>query len=275
MGDEARLTIVDLRFPFEYEEGPGTRAAWTVLATARLAQDTGLAHWRSDLMLRTSIVVVGLLLASAALAHRPIFPGVPPTSPDKAAVILRPHVSQVIYHEVAAGTERVWLRFEAEAGQEIFLQIGIPVIDRLRDYRPSMAVVGPGLPHAEVPFELPPGCGIQAFATNGVREPEFFAEKFTGTDSWILRDEVFTLPEAGTYYLVAYMPGDAPGKLWLSIGEKEDFGLSDLGRMRGWTRQVRRFHEVQGTWPRLQKIAAGGLLVVLGGLVYLLTEMFD
>ena len=51
-----------------------------------------------------------------------------------------------------------------------------------------------------------------------------------------------------------------------------DFGISDLGRMRDWTRKVRRFHELDGTWPRLQKIAAGGLGVVLGGLVYLLTR---
>jgi len=226
-------------------------------------------------MLRTAMIILGCLVASSAMAHRPFFPDVTPTSPETAAVVLRPEVSQVIYHEVAAGAEQVWLTFEAEAGQEIFMQIGIPVIDRLESYRPTMAIVGPGFTETEAPFELPPGCGIQAFGTDEVVEPRFFAEKFTGTDSWILRDETVAVPESGTYYLVAYAPGNAPGKLWLSIGKEEEFGFSDLGRMRGWTRKVREFHEVQGTWPHLQRVAVGGMAVLFAGLISLLMDLFD
>jgi len=226
-------------------------------------------------MPRVILVSLAVLTASSALAHRPIFPTEPPTSPDTAAVILRPQVSQVIYHEIAEGSEQVWLTFAGEEGQEIFLQIGIPVIERLEGYRPIMAIVGPGLPDTEVPFALPPACGILAFGTEEIAEPRFFAEKFTGTDSWILREETVALPQSGTYYLVAWVPGNAPGKLWLSIGQEEVFGISDLGRMRGWTRKVRHFHEVEGTWPKLQRLAVGGLAAVVAGLVYLLTRWLD
>jgi len=211
-----------------------------------------------------------LLIASSALAHRPIFPKVAPTSPETAVVVKRPEVSQVIYHEIAEGSEQVWLEFEGEAGQEIFLQIGVPVIDRLEDYRPTMALVGPGFPEADVHFELPNGCGMEAFGTDEITEPRYFEEKFTGTDSWILKDATPTLPETGTYHVVGYAPENEPGKLWLSIGKKEDFGLTDMGRMRDWTRKVRRFHEIDGAWPRLQKIAVGGLAGLVTALVYLL-----
>jgi hypothetical protein len=223
-------------------------------------------------MLRASMVSAGLLIASSAMAHRPIFPQVAPTSPETAAVVKRPRVSQVIYHEIAEGSEQVWLSFEGEAGQGIFLQIGVPVIDRLKDYRPTMALVGPGLPEGDVHFELPPDCGIQTFGTADIEEPRYFEEKFTGTDSWILRDATPTLPETGMYYVVAFEPEDRHGKLWLSIGRKEDFGIGDLGRMRDWTRKVRRFHEIGGTWPRLQKIAVGGLAGIVAALVYSLTR---
>lgn len=223
-------------------------------------------------MLRASVVAAAFLFASSAMAHRPIFPKVAPTSPETAAVVQRPKVSQVIYHEIAEGSEQVWLEFEGEAGQEIFLQIGVPVIDRLEDYRPTMALVGPGLPEADVHFELPAGCGIEAFGTGEIAEPRYFEEKFTGTDSWILRDATPTLPETGTYYVVGYAPEDEFGKLWLSIGTKEDFGISDMGRMRDWTRKVRRFHEMDGAWPRLQKIAVGGLTGIVAALVYFLTR---
>jgi len=62
---------------------------------------------------------------------------------------------------------------------------------------------------------------------------------------------------------------------WLSIGKEETFGISDLGRMRGWTRKVRKFHEVEGTWPHLQRVAVGGIAVLLAGLVHLVMDLFD
>jgi len=224
-------------------------------------------------MFRASMIGAGVLVASAACAHRPLFPDVPPTSPASAAVVKRPDVSQVIYHEVGEGRTQLWLTFEGQQGQEVFLQIGVPVLDRLKDYRPTMALVGPGLPTGEAPFDLPAGCGLEAFPTKEIAEPRYFEEHFTGTDSWILHDATVKLPESGVYYAVAYSPDGKPGKLWLAIGQKEEFGLTDLGRMREWTRKVRAFHEVHGAWPRLQKIAAGGLAGITAGVAWLIVRL--
>jgi hypothetical protein len=221
------------------------------------------------------VVGASVLIASSAMAHRPLFPAVSPDSPGSAAVVKRPEVSHVVYHEIAEGPNQLWLTFEGQKDQEVFLQIGVPVIGRLKGYRPTMALIGPGLPTGDAPFELPAGCGIEAFPTAGVAEPRYFEEHFTGTDSWILRDATVRLPESGVYYAVAYSPNGKAGKLWLSIGQKEEFGLGDLGRMRDWTRRVRAFHEVDGTWPRLQKIAAGGLAGVTAGVIWLIVRLLS
>jgi hypothetical protein len=181
--------------------------------------------------------------------------------------------AQTARHEIAEGRNQLWLTFEGQKDQEIFLQIGVPVIDRLKDYRPTMALIGPGLPTGDAPFELPAGCGIEAFPTTEVAEPRYFEEHFTGTDSWILRDVTVKLPESRVYFAVAYSPDGKAGKLWVSIGQKEDFGLGDLGQMREWTRKVRAFHEVPGTWPRLQKVAAGGLAGITAGIIWLIVGL--
>ena len=154
-------------------------------------------------MFGSSVIGATLLVASSAYAHRPLFPDVPPTSPERAAVVKRPDVSHVVYHEIAEGPNQLWLTFEGQKDQEVFLQIGVPVIDRLKDYRPTMALIGPGLPEGEAPFELPAGCGLQAFPTTEIAKPRYFEEHFTGTDSWILRDATVKLPESGVYYAVA------------------------------------------------------------------------
>ncbi|MGD2143973.1 MAG: hypothetical protein PVF54_05790 [Anaerolineae bacterium] len=216
-------------------------------------------------MLRIVIAGLGVLAASSASAHRPLFPGVPPTSADTAAVVERPYLSQVMYHEVAEGGERMWLTFEGEAGQELFLQIGLPVIDRLRDLRPVVALVGPGLPEAPLPFPVPNGCGAETWDTEETHTPRFFHERFTGTDSWILLEERVSLPAGGQYYLVGYLPSGETGKFWLALGTSEEWGVTDVGRLPPWTARVRRFHEVRG-WP-LWQIGAGGTLLAVAAIM--------
>jgi hypothetical protein len=107
-----------------------------------------------------------------------------------------------------------------------------------------MVVIGPGLPSQDAPFPLPENTGAKIFMTKDVAKPRFFHEPFTNTDSWILRSETITLPEAGRYYLVAYLPQKQTGKLWLSVGEKESFSPADLKEFPTWTKRIQAFHEV-------------------------------
>jgi hypothetical protein len=186
-----------------------------------------------------------VLICSPSNAHRPIFSELAATGPDTAVPIAQPEVSQVIYREITDKARQVWLALDAKAGFELFIQIGVPVLDRLKSFRPAVLVIGPGLPETPLPIPVPTGAGGRTFPTDEVKQPRFFHEHFTGTDSWILRSETVVLPRSGRYYVVAYVPSGQTGKLWLSVGKKEVFGSADLAAFAEWKKRIRAFHEVQ------------------------------
>jgi len=99
----------------------------------------------------------------------------------------------------------------------------LPAIDRLRDYRPALALVGPGLGADVVPFSVPAGFGVSIVAPTGPPLP--FDEMFTGT------------PDGSP---------DAHGKRFVTIGKLEAFGLTDLLTYHDTLVGVRAFHEVSG-----------------------------
>ena len=68
-------------------------------------------------------------------------------------------------------------------------------------------------------------------------------EPFSGTSSWILLTETVTVPAAGRFYLVAYDAVGQPGKLWVALGQREEFSLSDIAALQGILPRVRQFHE--------------------------------
>jgi len=90
-------------------------------------------------MKKTATLSISLLAVLCWVqAHRPIFSEKAATSPETAVLIAQPWVSQVIYREVTATSSQVWLAFDINEGFELFLQIGVPVLGRLKDFRPAM-----------------------------------------------------------------------------------------------------------------------------------------
>jgi hypothetical protein len=199
--------------------------------------------------LREMILVVGLLscVPSIAWAHRPILSNGSARDASTALYISDIDFSQVVYDEVTAQSPQLWLAFDLTEGQSLYFQLGVPVIDRLKDYRPALALVGPGLPEASLPFAVPDGLGAQQFTSAQITEPTEFYEPFSGTSSWILLTETVAVPAAGRYYLVAYDPADQPGKLWVALGQREEFSLSDIAALQEILPKVRQFHEISTT----------------------------
>lgn len=199
------------------------------------------------LMRRLVLLAVGLLLdAAAAWAHKPIFPGDNARDAAHAVPAKDIAVSTVAYHAATRQSPCVWIVFDGRKGPEIELQLGVPRLDRLKDLRPSVAVLGPGFPAWEGEFDVPHGLGGVVFRTVGEGAPKAFHEPFTGTNSWLFDKQKLVLPETGLYYLVGYLPGEGEGKFWLAFGHKEAYGLRDWLRLPGWIVRVRRFHEVSG-----------------------------
>ena len=190
-------------------------------------------------------VIAVMCFPQAACAHRPVFTKDTAKDPETAILLTEPQVSQVVYREITDKVPQIWLGFSAPKDFELFIQIGVPVMDRQKKSRPSMVLVGPGLPKKDAPVKIPQGTGARMSTTTQVKKPRFFHEHFTGKDSWILRSETITLSKLGRSYLVAFFPDKQTGKLWLSIGKKESFTVEDWKQFPTWLKLIRSFHEVE------------------------------
>jgi hypothetical protein len=212
-------------------------------------------------------ITAALMLSSgSAWAHQPIETEADLGTWQEAKEIEHPDVSQVIYRELDPAEPAVWLSFPVLAGQEIYFSLGVPKIARLEGFRPYIAVVGLGFPAAELPVELPPGAGALILEPSGT--PKAFYEPFTGTDSLILLAQTVRFDTAGTYRVVAYVPEPLPpgAKLWVAIGDKEQWGFGDLLRMPAIIDEVRAFHEVP-PFPWWIPVSVGSAAVLFGGVV--------
>ncbi len=197
-----------------------------------------------NVQLRTfAILSVLMLLVSGAWAHKPVVVDGGPTTAATAYVIADPSVSQVGYHERTATQPELWFTFHAEAGDKLSLQAGVPKIDRYQDLRPVLALLGPGLPSIDVPFELPAGYGGILYSTLD-ETPVVFNEEFTGTDSWQFAAHEPVLAQSGDYYLVGFTSNAQDGKFWMVIGTKEAFGFKDILSLPSVLFKVRAFHEI-------------------------------
>ncbi len=218
-----------------------------------------------------ALAMGGLVFMPVAWAHRYIENDGTHTTMEKAIPIGDIGLSQVVYHEVTGASRTLWMSFDATAGMEASIEIGVPLIDRFASYRPAFALLGPGLPPLEAPpVPVPEGyCGI-VYTTDAIAEPEIFDEKFTGTESWVFGRQDIVLPRDGTYYIVAFVPSGATGKLWVAPGTREFFGLMDILTLPRVIYKVRTFHEVF-CWGGLlgwgYLAAIGVLLLVFAGIV--------
>jgi hypothetical protein len=189
------------------------------------------------------LLLLACLAPAVALAHRPTF-GSDFSSRETAYVVDDPDISIALYQPVTCERPEVWLTFEGVAGYELFVQAGVPEeIDRLADYRPSLAVLAPGLPPppAGLPFEVPAGLGAKVLAARATSER--FFEPFTSTASRVWVEETLTLPADGRGFLVAFDPAGRTGKLWVAVGTIEDFSGVEVSQFLAWTEQVNAFHE--------------------------------
>jgi hypothetical protein len=212
------------------------------------------------------------LLSVGALAHRPVAIGGTFEGPAGAARVTDPGVSQVVYGDVSVAHPSLWVAVDVAAATDLYVQLGVPALDRLRTFRPQMAIVGPGLLSLALPFAIPSETGGILVVTSSVADGTFFHEPVTNTDSWILGEASVHLSAAGTYYLVVWSSSIVDGKAWVAVGRREAFGWKDLVTLPETINAVRAFHEV-GPDPRLitasKSLFLAGFALAIAGLVHL------
>ena len=198
--------------------------------------------------MRATFVLI-LILAGPVYGHKPFFSEGQYQSADAAWPIEDIDISIVMYHHVTCDAQQLWLSFDAVSDEALYVQLGVPVIDRLVDYRPSVALLAPGLPALDgsLPFSVPDGLGGYILHSSGRDEPDSFYEPFTQTESWIWVEGTHQLPHEGRGYLVAWHPEGLTGKLWLAVGTVEDFSDASVEDFAGWRPKTRGFHELDPT----------------------------
>jgi hypothetical protein len=210
---------------------------------------------------RVWIILLGaalaVLLSVGAQAHRPDAIGGTFDGAAQAVRVTDPDVSQVVYGDMPVAHPSLWVAVDVTAATDLYVQLGVPAIERLRTFRPQMAIVGPGLPSLALPFAVPSGLGGILVVTSSVADGALFHEPVTNTDSWILAESTGRLPTAGTYYVVVWSSAIVDGKVWVAVGQREAFGWKDIMTLPETINAVRAFHEV-GSDPRL--VTAGKVL---------------
>jgi hypothetical protein len=212
-------------------------------------------------------VMASLVLVSVeVLAHRPVAIGGIYDGPAVAVQLASPDLSQVVYGDLPVTHPSLWVAVDVPAATDLYVQIGVPDIDRLRTYRPQLAVLGPDLPALAIPVAVPAGLGGVLVVTSSIGDAVHFHEPFTDTDSWILGEATVRLPSAGRYYVVAWSSSIIDGKAWVAVGQREAFGWSDLVSLPRVIDEVRAFHEL-GPDPRLMAASKGLFLVVIAAVI--------
>jgi len=132
--------------------------------------------------------------------------------------------------------------------KNVYIELIVPVVDDYyKEFAPSFALVGPGLPEQNqtLPFSIPLGNGVivkENFQPG--EERETFYEPFGG--KWYYKGPIFeeNISESGTYYIYCWDPYEKGGDYVLVLGKGEFFGPIDIIRSLINTIIIRRDGEI-------------------------------
>jgi hypothetical protein len=223
---------------------------------------------RRDLLLHVLMLSLILIIVTAvpALAHRPYFEE-EDIGPNEPWQVDDPTISTAIYATLESATDVDYFTFEGQAGQVILLALTIPQIEGQADFAPTLALMGPGLPEADLPGHVirPEDAGAVEIAPPPGPAPTFF-EPFSRTSYWDRQEEHVTLPADGRYVVAVWHPEGQVGRYVFVVGDKERLGGDPTFplKMRDYWTPVGS--STAGTTPRALVVTAL-FLTVLGFLL--------
>lgn len=201
-----------------------------------------------------------------ALAHRPYFEE-EDIGPDAPWQVDDPTISTAIYATLESATDVDYFTFEGQAGQVILLALTIPQIEGQADFAPTLALMGSGLPEADLPGRVirPDDVGALEIAPAPGPAPTFF-EPFSRTSYWDRQEERVSLPADGRYVVAVWHPEGQVGRYVFVVGDKERLGGDPTFplKMRDYWTPVGS--PTAGTMP-VTMVVAALFLAVLGFLL--------
>jgi hypothetical protein len=220
-----------------------------------------------------------------------------PAPTDKAVTSIPDiRVSRAAYREISRKGQVDIYEFSASKGQQIYIQMTVPLLQRLRTFAPEFvllyagegdaAFVSPLVDkgaiadpshdivdevHGSTDSEHPEPSRI-AVAYDG-SDPVPFDEPFTGTRYWIRQTLTVSAPADGVYRIGVWSPDGSLGKYVLAPGKAEKFGAADMLGLPKVRWQVRVFNE-QPVWPDalFWSLVAGAALTAVGFAIFALAH---
>ncbi len=196
------------------------------------------------------LIVIGastLLTAGTALAHVPYLETTDFTweKPFRVRGSIAQSIAVYAWLEVADGaTEDIDVyQFTLRRPTKVFVETLVPVCPAYAEFRPSFAIVGPGLdvPNEALPFELPEGYGAIVIPNydQGQERPTFY-EPFGNKSYYDGPEFEQVLSTPGTYYVVVWDPAGIGGDYVAVLGDKEIWWPWDIIRALIQTPKIRR-----------------------------------
>jgi len=220
------------------------------------------------------LVLILLFSGSNVQAHIPLDTDVEATREEP--IVVEDHkISWAAYSQLDETETIEYYRFTAEAGEEIFAEMLVPVLDRLENFTPDFALIGPGLENyyddlnreeVEARLDIREGEGV---IVRGYHQEEsaVFREHFTQTSYWRRQQDTITAPESGVYHLAVFSREGDTGKYVLAIGREEKWGARDIIRMPKIWWDVRIFMEQERSTYAITALLGAGALYLITRLI--------
>lgn len=165
-------------------------------------------------------VIVLFALSVAASAHQPFFED-KEFSAEYPGHIKDPTISTAMYATLETPNNVDYYSFNGSKGQSILLSITIPQITGQKNFTPTMALMGPGLPAGDLPNQIlkPQDSGV-LILPSPANATSFF-EPFSRTSYWTRQEQYVKLPNNGSYLVAVWDDNGQVGRYVFVIGDRE------------------------------------------------------
>ncbi|MBS3811727.1 MAG: hypothetical protein KGY44_07725 [Halanaerobiales bacterium] len=191
------------------------------------------------------MILMIVIITSPILAHKPVKVSAP-ASREQPIWIEDHKISWAAYNQLEKENEIHYYSFNVKKNEEIYISLTIPMLERLKDFNPTIALIGPGL--SDNSHETDVNLNVKKDESVIIKryeggEPEVFFEPFTRTSYY--RKQILTIkaPVNGIYYTAVFNEKNKTGKYVLAIGEKEKWEVKDIVKLPKTWWDVRIFME--------------------------------
>ena len=236
--------------------------------------------------MRTLVLLfIVLLILPTASGHIPYIAG-PETSARNPIEIEDIHLSQVWYFNQETSDSDVWLFFNTENSDELFVQLGVPFLDQLKNYEPTVKIYHIHIANEDgalIDFDPEDWAHLswsfhehKNYTTNfpkpseactaGIsnESPCIFHETFTDTYSWILAEDTLSI-EPGRYLIRG--TSEDKGTMWIAVGEREDSSVLSFPSLVLSTSSINAMHGKESNNTSIL-IATASVLAFVGFVIY-------